>query len=473
MHKVFLCLLVAVIGTAAPAADWPVWGGELHRNMVNHTEKGMPTKLAAKDNPELKWVAQLGSQSYGNPVISDGKIFVGTNNQAELDPKIKGDKGVIMAFRESDGAFLWQMVHDKLKAGRVNDWPLQGVCSTPHVVGKRLYYVNNRCELICADVEGLANGNDGPYKNETYKGDKHGDIIWSYDMMEELGVFPHNLATSSPLVKDGLVFLVTGNGVDEGHLNLPSPISPSFIAVDAETGKLVWEYGELEKVLHGQWSSPAYAVIKGKPQVIFPGGDGWVYSLEPKSGKLIWKFDCNPKDSVWELGGTGTRNNLISTPVVHEDQVIIGVGQDPEHGSGIGHFYAIDATKTGDITKTGAKWHYGGKEFGRTMSTASIHDGLIYISELDGILHAVDFKTGKQVWKHDLFAAVWGSTMVVDGKIYIGDEDGDICILQAGRTPKVLGEFNLGSAVYTTPSPANGVLYIASRSKLFAFKAGK
>ena len=46
-----------------------------------------------------------------------------------------------------------------------------------------------------------------------------------------------------------------------------------------------------ENVLHGTWSNPSYAVIDGRPQVIFPAGDGWVYSFEPKTGKILWKHD--------------------------------------------------------------------------------------------------------------------------------------------------------------------------------------
>ena len=103
-----------------------------------------------------------------------------------------------------------------------------------------------------------------------------------------------------------LIFVLTSNGVDEGHFHNPSPFAPSFVAVNKNTGEVVWEDASPgENILHGQWANPAYGVIDGKPQVIFPGGDGWLYSFEPESGELIWKFDCNPKDSVWELGGAG------------------------------------------------------------------------------------------------------------------------------------------------------------------------
>ena len=102
-----------------------MWGGTADRNMISNM-KGMPTSWDVKEKKNVKWVAQLGSQTYGNVVVSGGMVFVGTNNEGLRDPKITGDKGILMAFRESDGEFMWQMVHDKLAAGRVNDWPLSG-----------------------------------------------------------------------------------------------------------------------------------------------------------------------------------------------------------------------------------------------------------------------------------------------------------------------------------------------------------
>jgi outer membrane protein assembly factor BamB len=236
---------------------------------------------------------------------------------------------------------------------------------------------------------------------------------------------------------------------------------------------LVWENAMPgNNVLHGSWSNPAYGVIKGKAQVIFPGGDGWLYSFEPKSGKLIWKFDMNPKDSKWELGGRGTRNNVISTPVVYDDKVFIGVGQDPEHGEGPGNLWAIDASQTGDVTGKAAVWHRGGEDFHRTMSTAAIADGLMYIADLSGFVYCLDVKTGQEYWKYDAFAAIWGSAFAADGKVYIGDEDGDVAVLKQGKKLELLHETNLGASVYTTPVAHDGVLYIVTRRKLFAIADG-
>src|ERR1700687_3264363 len=126
----------------AQAPERGMYGGPPARNMAAD-----PTHLPSRWDPatglNVKWTADLGSQSYGGPVVAGGKVYVGTNNQGQRTPKITGDRGVIMAFRAADGQFLWQAIHDKLSQGKVNDWPLQGICSTPAIEGDRAYHVYN------------------------------------------------------------------------------------------------------------------------------------------------------------------------------------------------------------------------------------------------------------------------------------------------------------------------------------------
>jgi outer membrane protein assembly factor BamB len=451
-----------------PGPEWPMWGGTPDRNMVS-SMKGLPTTWDLKTKKNVKWMAELGSQTYGNPVVSGGYVLVGTNNEAMKDPNIKGDKGIVMAFRESDGQFMWQAVHDKLAAGRANDWPFQGVCSSPLIENGTAYYVSNRGEVMAVDLDGFRDGkNDGPVTDEKLTREVDADILWRYDMMEELGVMQHNMANSSPVAFENMIFVSTSNGQDESHVNVPSPRAPALIAIDKTTGKLLWEdEGVGEKILHGQWSSPAVAKIGDTMQVVVGQGDGFVRGFDIKTGKRLWEFDLNPKDSVWPK----TRNEVISTPIIVDNVVYIANGQDPEHGEGVGHLYAIDPTKRGDITTTGQLWHYG--DIRRSISTGALFNGTLFYSDFSGFLHAVDAKTGKQVWKHDMYAAIWGSPIVIDGKVYLGDEDGDVTILNADRTMKVVAENNMGSSVYSTPVPANGTLFIVNRNQLVALSEGK
>jgi outer membrane protein assembly factor BamB len=229
----------------------------------------------------------------------------------------------------------------------------------------------------------------------------------------------------------------------------------------------VWEDASPgTRILHGQWSTPAVATIDGVVQVVHGQGDGWIRGYEAKTGKKLWEFDTNPKESVWPK----TRNEVIATPVIVDNVVYIANGQDPEHGEGVGHLYAIDATKRGDITQTGRLWHFD--KIRRSISTASVKDGLVYYPDFSGFLYCLDAKTGKEVWMHDMFAAMWSSTMVADGKVYLGDEDGDVVVMQHGRTKKLLAEPNMGSSVYSTVITANGVMYVMTRNNLFAIQQG-
>ncbi|HEY6548074.1 MAG TPA: PQQ-binding-like beta-propeller repeat protein, partial [Vicinamibacteria bacterium] len=397
--------------SAVRAADVEraMFGNTFDRNMVS-AEAGLPADWDVKTGKNVKWWADVGSQAYAGPVVLGGKVFVGTNNDGLKNPKLTKDRGVIMTFGAKDGGFLWQMTHEKLPAGRVNDWPQQGICSTPYAEGNRIFYTSNRATITCLDTEGFRDSENDGAAEEKEKGETDGDVVWELDMMKELDVFPHNLAVSSPLVVDGVLYATTGNGVDEGHINIPSPKAPSFIAVDAKTGELLWENSMPgDKIFHGTWSNPTYGVVKGRAQIIFPGGDGWIYSFEPKKGALLWKFNANPAGAKYILGGRGTANEVIGTAVLYEDRLYFGVGQDPEHGEGLGNFWCIDATLEGDITGKGVVWHRGGNDFRRTISTVAIKDGIVYASDLSGFLYALDARTGAHYWTHDLLAAVWGS----------------------------------------------------------------
>ena len=490
--------------SSAQKVDWPMWGGTNDRNMVSEMEGGVSTDFNMDKGKNVVWSKLIGSQTYGNPVVANGNVYVGTNNASEFRPKHPADqdKGILLCFDEKSGDFKWQLTREKLPSGRVNDWPLQGICSTPVIEGERLWVITNRCELMCVDTKGFSDGKNDGIQDEVDNEVGDADIIWNLDMMgDELGVFPHNLATSSPLIHGDNLYLLTSNGVDEAHLEVPSPRAPCFLCVNKNTGEVVWEAGQPgDGVLHGQWGSPSVGIVNGKAQVYFPGGDGWLYALDAETGDEIWKFDLNPKETKWELGGAGLRNSVIATPVFYENSVILAVGQDPEHGEGVGHLWRVDATKTGDISaelgeiatkgkpnpKSGVIWHYGGTDpdhddeavFRRTMSTVAIKDNILYAADLSGFVHCIDFKTGKRHWVHDLLSGVWGSTVIVDNKVFLGNEDGTLTVFKhSSEKAEVLAEISTTSysAIYSTPTFANGKLFLSDRARIYCIdvQAGK
>ncbi|MEX2186865.1 MAG: PQQ-binding-like beta-propeller repeat protein [Pirellulales bacterium] len=643
-------LPVSTPGDAEPAeheGDYAQWGTSTLKNNVSKATN-QPTfwdggkvdfKTGIRDAASMKnikWAASLGSQTYANPIVAGGKVLIGTNNGNGYVKRYPADVdlGCLLAFTEDEGKFLWQYSSEKLPTGKVHDWELLGICSTPIVEGDRAWFVCNRGEVVCVDTEGFYdNEDDGPVTAEwarlfdiarsdepesdpvaplvsgfkegklgavlleqaakldialpeqaeiqageapnswtfsaqageakrnfrmrmegprlsvywqTTTDDKHeADVVWRLDMMKDLGSSQHNAASCSGTIVGDLLFISTSNGVDAQHNNVPAPNAPSLICLEKSTGKVVWtDNSPGVNILHGQWSSPAAAVLGGVPQVIYPCGDGWLRSFHAArtkdgQGELLWQFDCNPKDSLYEIRGLGTRNHIIGTPVIYKGLVYIAVGEDPEHGDGVGHLWCIDPTKRGDVSpdlaftrdelskpaserkpllverlddsrrmqtideskgevavanpNSAAVWHYASYDVNgdgeiddyqetmhRSLSTVTIKDDILYTADFSGIFHCVDAKTGKVYWTHDMLGACWGSPLVADGKVFIGDEDGDVYVFAHGKEKNWLNQHateetnptvNMGSSVLGTPIVANNVLYIFNKNTLFAIKA--
>ena len=552
----FASVFTIPVAPSAPAppekkqTSWQMLGGTPSRNNVNLTDRNILDNFDPAEDDGVLWTSTLGSRSFTQPIIAEGKIFIGTNNNTprnQRDVDATGepiDRGVLMCFDRRTGKFFWQAVHNKLESGQVNDWESVGIASTPVVEDGRVYYVSNRAEVVCANANGRTGKIQGKpleYRDVVtkklvrYGNDTDADIIWSFDMMKELNVFPHNLAACSPLVVGDIVFVVTGNGVDADHIKVPSPDAPSFIALDKNTGKPLWKDNSPGKnIMHGQWGIPSYAA-ESVPMVIFPGGDGWLRAFDPPTGKLLWKFDCNPKKSVYELGGTGTRNDFVNVaPVVAGGRVFIGVGQDPEHSTGVGHLWCIDLAKAVEfgaknkdhdvspvndnfdpkaaVNKSSALgWHYGGEDtrqwsrrdfkFGRTLSSACVVDDVLYIGEMAGEVHCFDARTGKRYWVYDTKASIWSSPYYVDGKIYFGNDTGDLYIFKHMAKPDdlpdpdeaaqnapdmktarairrdvrkkteakiLIRKIELDAPIRTTVAVAGGVLYVNTEKTLYA-----
>ncbi len=502
-------LLLLALTPALLANDWPMWGGQPSRNMVAEAEN-LPTeieigeidieteKVDLSSAKNVLWAAKLGSQTYGNPVIANGKVLVGTNNEVPRDPKQTGDRGVLMCFDEKTGEFAWQLIIPKLGAGKVSDWEYVGLCSSPVIEGDRAWLVSNRGEVICLDMKGMADGNDGPFEDEVKymtadpenpvePGPGYADILWIFDMREELGAFPHNVSSCSPLIVGDRVYTATSNGVDWSHTNIPAPLAPSLCVLDKNTGKLLGEEisGVSERVLHASWSSAAYGKAGDKDLIVWGGGDGFAYGYDPKPVydedeeldilKELWRYDCNPPEYRVKDGEPikyatyKGPSEVIATTVIHDSRVYAVIGQDPEHGDGLGRLACIDPTKEGDISKTGALWTFD--DIGRSISTPSIADGLVFQAEYDGDLHCLDAKTGEHYWKHETLSRIWGSTLVADGKVFLPTEDGELYIFAADKEKKELGTASFEASIYSSPVVANDVLYIATMTHLFAIKA--
>jgi outer membrane protein assembly factor BamB len=470
-------LALLLLPVLAAAADWPMMGGAPSRNMVS-TETGLPTDLDPTTSTALQWTAKLGSSAYGTPVVAQGKVLVGTNN-ANRDPRYSGERGTLLCFDEATGAFCWQL---SLPGGSGN----HGLCSTSAIDGDRVYMVTHTNVVMCLDLKGMANGNDGPVTDEerftrvkpvVSATSTDADIIWSYDLGANLKANIHDAVGSSVLVIGDRLYVGTSNAFSSDSAAPASRQCPVFIALDKKTGALlgVERSGISKRILHGSWSSVAYGEVNGKGQIFYAvAGTCYGFDATPVPDtdgtpvfKELWSFDCNTPETR-PPGNKQKQMDNIGTPVYVNGLVYLATGEDPTHGPGPGNICCIDPTGTGDITKTGAVWTFAGLK--RSDATLAVAGGLVYASDVSGNVYCLDAKTGKQYWTARPSSEFWSSPLVADGKVYFADKNGRVFIYVAATDMKQLAQVKLPASICVTPVAANGTLYIATFTNLYAFR---
>jgi outer membrane protein assembly factor BamB len=437
-----------VVQTGNPPVDWDT---ATRRNIV--------------------WSVELGSVTYGRPVVAGDTVYLGTNNVKPMNTAYTEESGVLMAFRAADGKFLWQDVSPRVERG-LREFILPSTTSAPYVEGNRLYYVTAECQLRCLDTRGFRDGeNSGPFREEIFQDNAAADIVWELDMCGRLGVFPHEATNSEVLPVGDLLIVSTSNGQNEGHTRVPSPRAPSLIGVDKRSGEVVWRaIGAGDKVLHGQWSSPVAADVNGRIQVLFGGGDGWLRAYDAASGHEVWRFDGNPEDARWlPWARVFSRGSIIASPVFADGRVFVAMGLSPGHGNGPSLIHAISPSGQGDVTKSRLLWT--SREVGRVVGTPIATDGLLYVGDLGGTIHCLDAATGAHVWKHETHEPIWGSLLLAGDRLYVGGVEGTLTVLRAGRRKELLATMEMDAPVYSRPAAMGDALYLATASRLYLIEA--
>jgi outer membrane protein assembly factor BamB len=495
----------------AGAGDQPQWGQAWSRNMVSE-EKGLPESFDPKAGRNVKWTADLGTETHSTPIVAGGRVYIGTNNGHPRDPKHQGDRGVLMCFDEKSGGFLWQLLVPKREEDPYMDWPNSGISSPVTVKGDRVYVVSNRGEVMCLDAHGMTNGNDGPFREEgahmiprpgpsqaataaapveeaspIEPGSQDADILWSFDLTKRAGIWSHDAAHSSILIHGSYLYLNTGTGVDNTHKRIRTPNAPSLVVLDRGTGQLAARDNEriATNIFHCTWSSPSMEMVAGRPLIFFAGGNGIVYAFEPIRTnpppgqvfnlKKVWQFDFDPGAPKGDIHPYLSNrregpSNIYGMPVFYRDRIYVAGGGDIFWGKNQAWLKCIDATKRGDITKKGLIWSYPLER--HVMSTVAISQDLLFIADCGRKFHCLDPATGKAYWTHDIKGECWASPLIADGRVYLGTRSGTFYIFALSREKNVIDTIEMGSPISATATAANGVLYVATMNRLYALQKG-
>lgn len=523
-HFASIALLVSAFTVLA--GDQPQWGQAWTRNQVS-AERNLPATFDVEAGANIKWRARLGTEAHSTPVIADGRVYIGTNNNEPRDPRHKGDRGVMMCFEEATGKLLWQLVVPKRSEDPYFDWPNAGMSSPVTVEGDRVYTTSNRGEVLCLDAKGLADGNDGRFRDEGWHmtpppgahlppkavigaeikpenlpgkvgrelmepGPLDADIVWLFDMVTDAGIWPHDGAHSSILIRGDHLYLNTATGVDNTHKRIRTPDAPSLIVLDKKTGRLLAREreGMAPNIFHNTWSAPSMAKVDGRELIFYCGGNGIVYAFEPLDVTLartaarpletkdsaatlykVWQFDIDPEAPKTDVHRYNQNrregpSNIFGLPVFHDGRLYVAGGGDIWWGKNESWLQCIDPRGEGDITGKNLIWK---TPLGyHVMSTPAVVGDLVFIADSSRFIYCLDARTGAIHWKEEAKGEFWASPYVADGKMYIGSRRGDFWVFAASKEKQVLAKLDLGAPISATAIAANGTLYVATMFDLFA-----
>ena len=290
--------------------DWPQWGGW---STANNTPEGhnIPIKFSAEKKENVRWTAKLGSQTYGNPVIANGKVYVGTNNGAGYVKRFPAsvDLGCLLCFDEKTGKFLWQHSSQKLPQGRVNDWPMQGVCSTPLLRRRPAVVRHQPRRSRLPRHQGFHDGkNDGPFTAEPNENKDEADVLWYLDMMTEWASRSTTCAVARSAASGDTLFVCTSNGVDESAPQHPRPQRPELLRAWTRTPPRYCGQdnspGKTSCTANGpRRPTPSLAASRRCSSAAATVGSQLPGEAtdDGRTIQVLWKFDCNPKDSQYSV----------------------------------------------------------------------------------------------------------------------------------------------------------------------------
>jgi len=463
-------------------------------------------------SPNVRWAVPIGRWTYATPVITHGKVLIGTTNDTVWDERRSGSRSVLLCFDEKTGEFLWQLPLPKdYGVSSMFDAFCTGITSTPTVVGDRFFITTGRGEILCLDINGLANGNSGPYTDEAFlytpRTTERGrvvnrnttvtplaktdaDIIWRYDAFGELKAKPHDTNNCDIVYYDGLLIVNTGNSPDHTHVHVPNPEAPSLLIMDAERGiPLARDNFNIgSDISHGQWCSPSFGKVNGKDMIFYGGGNGVLHAVEAPSREALWRqYKANGRrlvllEPVWKFQGDPRAHQpggvvppfvmgmgspsytSLPPPLLDgEGRVFMLFGHDAWNGARPFRSWlaCIDAA-TGKLI-----WGTGNIE-GGAVAPMVVEDGLLYMADRQGNFYCFDAATGKEHWKLPLRGDIWARPLLAEGKIYVGSDRRMFYVLRAGLEPQIISEITMPDRIFAPAAVSGNTLYIAGDGFLYA-----
>ena len=410
MRTLLACLILSPV---AAADDWPAWRGPA-RDGVS-AEKDLPTSWSKDAN--VLWKAPLPGPAGSTPVVWKDRIFL-------TSPSADGAQ-VLLLCLGTDGQPRWERPLSQGLKG-----PKNVASASPSTDGRHVWAYASTGDLACFDLDGVE--------------------AWRANLQDRYGRFKLGFGmTTTPLLHEGVLYL-----------QLIHSGGAWVVALDAPSGKELWKSERksdgVEECEHAYSSIQYWA-----GGVLVSHGNDYTIGHDPKTGAELWRLgDLNPKEKY------NKTLRFVSSPAVTSELIVVPTAKN-------GAVVAIDPRAKGRIDRQNAAGQRWRVDAG-TPDVASplLHDGLVYLSQNNGVLTCLDAATGATIYKERPDKdSHFASPVAGDGKIYLAGRTGTVSVVAAGRAFKVLAVNELGDPFDASPAISGGRIYLRGSAHLWAIGA--
>jgi outer membrane protein assembly factor BamB len=405
------CVALALAGSAL-AGNWPQWRGPNMNGVSDET--GIPVQWDQSKN--VAWKLAMPGLSGSTPIIWGDRIFLSTGN---------ADKVELWCIDRNKGQILWQKL-----VSLDNHNVRKGNMSSPSPVtdGRTVWVLAGTGHLKAFDFSGKE--------------------IWARDLQKDYGKWGLNHGYgSSPLLHEGTLFVQVLHGM---HTDDPSYV----LRIDGKTGKTIWRVErptDAQRESPDSYTTPALLRTGKGLELVITGGD-YVTGHDLASGKELWRGGgMNPDGNPF--------NRIIASPVVEGELIYVPTRVKP--------LQAFRAGGRGDITKSHLAW---ATPNGPDVPTPVSDGKYLYVVNDRGIVYCFDAKTGSEVYggqriRSGTYSA---SPVLVEGRLYITNEEGLTTVIRSGPKFEVLAENPLNDYCLSSPALSDGQIFIRTTGHLYA-----
>lgn len=417
-----LTLLILVIATTQCAGEsWPCWRGP--RGDGTSVETNVPTKWNGETGDNIAWKVPVLGTGHASPVVWGDRIFLVSCVEEEK-------RRILLCLDRKTGKTLWEktVVESVLETKhRLNSF----ASGTPATDGKMVYVsflVTDGREVPAQNVGKPRPTTTGEILVAAY--DFEGNQQWAVNPGEFTSV--HGFC-SSPVIYKNLLIV---NGDHDGNSYV--------VALNRNTGETVWMTPREHKTR--SYCTPIIRDVAGKTQMVISGSKR-VVSLDPLTGKLLWRID-------------GPTEQFVASMVFDGNKFYMAAGF-PTH-----HVLGIRPDGTDDVTDSHVAWH-STKAKCYVPSPVVIGNHL-FVADDRGTANCFDTESGNRIWQDRLGMHYSASLLAVNGLAYFLADDGVTKVVSPGDKLNVVETNPLGEYAFASPAVSDGQLFIRGEKHLYA-----